>query len=59
MRAKGDPLAPEAAQNVEMEITVGGRYTDRLEKRGGVWKIINRAGTTDWRRVLPATDQLA
>lgn len=59
MRAKGDPLAPEAAQNVEMEITVGGRYTDRLEKRDGVWKIINRTGTTDWRRVLPAADRPA
>ena len=59
MRAKGDPLAPEAAQDVEMETTVGGRYTDQFEKRDGVWKIIKRTGTTDWRRVLPAADRPA
>ena len=59
MRAKGDPLAPKAAQDVEMEITVGGRYTDKFEKRDGVWKIINRTGITDWRRELPAPDRPA
>lgn len=59
MRAKGDPLAPEAAQDVEMEITVGGRYIDQFEKRDGVWKIIKRTGITDWRRVLPAADRPA
>ncbi len=57
MRAKGDPLASKAAQDIEMEMSVGGRYSDQLEKRDGAWKIIKRTGVTDWRRVLPAANQ--
>lgn len=57
LRAKGDPLASKAAQDIEMEMSIGGRYSDQLEKRDGVWKIAKRTGVTDWRRMLPATNQ--
>ncbi|MFK8021988.1 MAG: nuclear transport factor 2 family protein [Pseudomonadales bacterium] len=59
MRAKGDPLAPAMAQDTEMQISMGGRYLDELEKRDGVWKIINRTGVLDWQRSLPAADRPA
>ncbi len=48
MRAKADPLAPENAADTETLIAVGGRYIDELEKRDGVWKIIQRSGDIDW-----------
>lgn len=48
MRAKGDPQAPANAADTETLIAVGGRYIDKLEKRDGVWKIIQRSGDIDW-----------
>jgi ketosteroid isomerase-like protein len=30
------------------EIVVGGRYLDRYEKRGGVWKFMHRSLAMDW-----------
>ncbi|MFT4822787.1 MAG: hypothetical protein ACJAUG_001791 [Halioglobus sp.] len=56
MRAKGDRLASKSAQDIEMEMSIGGRYIDKWEKRDGAWKIISRTGVTDWRRMLPAAD---
>ena len=53
MRAKGDPLAAADAFDTEMDLWVGGRYLDRMEKRHGIWKIASRIGTTDWTRVEP------
>jgi hypothetical protein len=38
-----------------MDLWVGGRYLDRMEKRDGVWKIVDRVGTTDWTRLDPPT----
>lgn len=40
---------------VEME--VGGRYLDRLEKRGGEWRIAHRRYVLDWNRNMPSTAQ--
>ena len=54
-RAKGDPLAAANAAATEMDYWVGGRYLDRMEKRGSAWKIAYRTGTSDWTRVDPAT----
>ncbi len=55
MRAKGDPKAGPNAWDTEMDSWVGGRYMDRMEKRGGVWKIARRTATTDWQRLEPPT----
>jgi len=52
-RAKGDPLAPPQAWDTEMDVWVGGRYLDRMEKRAGEWRITHRTGTTDWQRIEP------
>lgn len=38
---------------VEME--VGGRYLDRLEKRDGEWRIATRRYVHDWNRNTPST----
>ena len=53
MRASDDPLAGLDAFDTEMDLWVGGRYMDRMEKRNGVWKIAHRIGTTDWTRLDP------
>ncbi|MBI1182223.1 MAG: nuclear transport factor 2 family protein [Alphaproteobacteria bacterium] len=50
-RPKGDPQAAATAFDTEMDVWVGGRYMDRMEKRDNVWKITHRTGLTDWRRV--------
>jgi hypothetical protein len=39
------------------EMVVGGRYLDRLEKRGGEWKIARRIYVMDWNRNVPSTAQ--
>ncbi|SFR89060.1 nuclear transport factor 2 family protein [Sphingomonas jatrophae] len=36
-----------------------GRYLDRFERRGGVWKIIQRRGLADYSTVVPATTPYA
>ena len=35
---------------------VKGRYLDRFEKRGGIWKIARRMVVWDWSRVEPAAE---
>jgi SnoaL-like domain len=39
----------------EIELTVGGRYLDRLAKREGRWLIAERLYVMDWNRSAPAT----
>jgi hypothetical protein len=39
------------------EMVVGGRYLDRLEKRGGAWRILHRVYVMDWNRNVPSTAQ--
>ena len=46
--------APEG----EIELTVGGRYLDRLERREGRWRIAERLYVMDWNRSVPATMRL-
>lgn len=43
----------------DIELTVGGRYLDRLEKREGRWRIAERLYVMDWNRSVPATMQTA
>ena len=40
--------APDA-----QEIIIGGRYLDRYERRGGVWRLIHRSLACDWCDVRP------
>ena len=41
----------------EIELVVGGRYLDRLEKLEGRWRIAERLYVMDWNRTSPATMQ--
>lgn len=40
----------------DRDLFVAGRYVDRYERRGGVWKIAFRAELVDWSRNDPASD---
>ena len=42
----------------EVELVVGGRYLDRLEKREGRWRIAERLYVMDWNRTSPSTMSL-
>jgi len=37
--------------------SMGGRYVDRLERRDGVWKIVERQGINEWLRYEPSSDR--
>jgi SnoaL-like domain len=39
------------ARDRDVDVTVGGRYLDKYEKRDGTWKFIARKIVTDWARV--------
>ncbi|MDX1580194.1 MAG: nuclear transport factor 2 family protein [Alphaproteobacteria bacterium] len=41
----------------ERDLFVSGRYVDRYERRGGVWKIAYRSELVDWVRDDPAADE--
>jgi hypothetical protein len=36
------------------EVTSGGRYLDRFERRAGVWKFVHRRYVHDWKSIRPA-----
>lgn len=40
----------------DKDLIIAGRYVDRYERRGGVWKIAFRAELVDWARTDPAAD---
>jgi hypothetical protein len=40
-----------------VEMVVGGRYLDRLERRDGAWRIADRTYVMDWNRNIPSTAQ--
>jgi hypothetical protein len=46
----------EGGETEERDLFISGRYVDRYEKRGGVWKIAFRSEVSDWARNDPATD---
>jgi SnoaL-like domain len=41
----------------ELDLFISGRYVDRYERRGGVWKIAHRSEKVDWARTEPAADE--
>ena len=43
----------------EEDAFMEGRYIDRFERRGGVWKIIQRRGLADYSTVVPAATPYA
>jgi hypothetical protein len=64
MRISGDSARAETncvalhiipAPEGEIELVVGGRYLDRLDKREGRWRIAERLYVMDWNRTQPAT----
>ena len=40
------------------DLVIAGRYVDRCEKRGGVWKFAYRSEIVDWARDDPASDAI-
>lgn len=44
---------PGAAGEARLEMTVGGRFVDRMVKRGREWRILARTVVLDWQRVAP------
>jgi SnoaL-like domain len=45
------------APDGDIELVVGGRYLDRLEKHAGRWLIAERRYIMDWNRTAPSTMQ--
>jgi len=39
------------ATDRDVDVTVGGRYLDKYERRDGAWGLVERAIVTDWARV--------
>jgi hypothetical protein len=39
----------------DREMTFFGRYLDRMQRRGDVWKIVERRVVMDWNRLAPAS----
>ena len=44
------------AENGFEDLIVAGRYLDRYERRGGVWKMAYRSERVDWSRTMPTHD---
>ena len=53
----GDPPPQANADAAGQDVTVGGRYIDRLERRAGAWRIVSRVGVHDWRRYEAPADR--
>jgi hypothetical protein len=45
-----------AREGRDVDLFISGRYVDRYERRGGIWKIAFRAEVNDWARTEPAAD---
>ena len=48
-----------AREGKELDLNIAGRYIDRFERRGGVWKIAYRYRVSDWSRVDPVDESLS
>jgi hypothetical protein len=46
------------AAGAARDLVIAGRYVDRYERRGGVWKIAYRSELVDWLRDDPASDAM-
>jgi hypothetical protein len=52
-RTKPGPV-PESGRGEFAEFFTGSRYIDRMEKRGGIWRIRSRKLMQDWYRIVEA-----
>jgi len=48
--------APQVEAGITQDFLYGGRYFDRLEKRGGIWRIAKRTVIMDWNLNQPSTE---
>jgi hypothetical protein len=48
-------MATVSADGKDVDTLTGGRYLDRFERRGGVWKIAERVFVQDWNQSQPST----
>jgi hypothetical protein len=46
------------AQGNDRDMFIAGRYVDRYEQRGGIWKFSYRCEIVDWARLDPASDSV-
>lgn len=46
-----------ATPDGQVEMVVGGRYLDQMQKRDGEWRIFHRLYVMDWNRNVPSTAQ--
>jgi hypothetical protein len=46
------------AAGAPRDLFIAGRYVDRYERRGGIWKIAYRSELVDWVRDDPASDAM-
>lgn len=46
---------PASAETCASEMIVGGRYLDRMERRGSEWRIAHRLYVMDWNSNAPST----
>ena len=44
------------AENGFEDLIIAGRYLDRYERRGGIWKFAYRSEIVDWSRIEPTND---
>jgi len=51
-------FAGQIAEGIGQDFLYGGRYFDRLEKRGGIWRIAKRTVIMDWNINQPSTEIL-
>lgn len=50
-------LSTAAGENGDVDVLTGGRYVDKFERRGGVWKIASRSFVYDWTITQPSSVQ--
>lgn len=53
----GDGVLAQHDPAMDEDLFIGGRYIDRYERRGGVWKIAHRSGVHDWEYWTPADER--
>jgi uncharacterized protein (TIGR02246 family) len=57
-RAMGEHYVTAFMRAGGHDVTTGGRYLDRFQRRDGVWKIASRIFVADWSTSAPASAEL-
>lgn len=53
----GEEAGIFASRGIDEDLFIGGRYIDRFECRGSVWRIAHRIGVHDWQRYETAAER--